>query len=73
MWWKINKSKFPILSKLANKYLCMSATSTSSERLFSEAGNTMTAKRTKLNPILFERIVFLKKNINDIKNIFLED
>jgi hAT family C-terminal dimerisation region len=73
MWWKINKSKFPILSKLANKYLCMSATSTSSEHLFSEAGNTMTAKRTKLNPILFERIVFLKKNINDIKNIFLED
>ena len=41
--------------------LCIATTSTPSKRLFSEAGNTMTAKRTKLNTLLFERIVFLKK------------
>ncbi|CAB5192015.1 unnamed protein product [Rhizophagus irregularis] len=33
-WWKINKEKFPILSKLACTYLSVSATSTPSERLF---------------------------------------
>src|SRR5438067_13569567 len=42
-------------------YLCISATSTSSERLFSDAGNMMTAKRTSLNQNLFERMVVLKK------------
>jgi hypothetical protein len=65
LWWKHNKNRFPVLSELATKYLCAPATSTPSERLFSQAGNTMTSKRTKLNPLLFEKIVFLKKNIDN--------
>ena len=72
-WWNIYKSKFPILSKLAQKYLCISATSTVSERLFSDAGNTMTVKRTLLNQNLFERMVILKKNMNYIGNIWPEN
>ena len=63
------KSKFPILSNLAKKYLCISATSTLSEKLFSDTGNTMTVKRTSLNQNLFERIVTLKKNMNYLNNI----
>jgi len=51
-------------------YVCVSATSTPSERLFSDAGNTLTAKRANLNPILFERIVFLKKNLVDVEKFF---
>ena len=47
-------------------YLCISATSTSSERLFSDAGNMMTVKRTSLNQNLFERMVILKKKRGDI-------
>ncbi|CAB5369823.1 unnamed protein product [Rhizophagus irregularis] len=39
-WWRINKTRFPVLSKLAKKYLAIPATSTLSERLFSEAGNS---------------------------------
>ncbi len=62
--WNLCKSKFPILSNLAKKYLCISATSTPSKRLFSNAGNTMTVKRTSLNQNLFERMVILKKNVN---------
>ena len=69
-WWAGNQDRFPILSYLAKKYLSISATSTSSERLFSQAGNTMTAKRTQLKPKFFEKLLFLKKNHKIIGNIF---
>ena len=69
-WWAGNQDRFPILSCLAKKYLSISATSTSSERLFSQAGNTMTSKRTQLNPKLFEKLLFLKKNYDVIGGIF---
>ena len=42
IWWKHNCLKLPIMSQLARKYLCVCATSTSSERLFSAAGNVVT-------------------------------
>jgi hypothetical protein len=45
-WWKMNEKRFPILSILAKVYLCIPATSTPSERLFSNASNLMTVKRT---------------------------
>ena len=70
IWWEDHKNEYPTVSLLAKKYLCIAATSTSSECLFSEAGNAMTAKRTKLNPLLFERIVFLKKNMQCVENYF---
>src|SRR3954453_17857 len=69
-WWAGNQNRFPILSYLAKKYLSISATSTSSERLFSQAGNTMIAKRTQLKPKFFEKLLFLKKNHKVIGNIF---
>lgn len=69
-WWEDMQERFPILSKLARKYLAMPATSTPSERLFSSAGNLMTAKRTSINTNLFERILFLKKNISILGTLF---
>lgn len=68
-WWYDHKEQFPILSKLARIYLPIPATSTPSERLFSSAGNLLTAKRTRLNPELFHRIMFLKKNASFVKSI----
>ena len=47
-WWRDHRDRFPILSRLARIYLPISATSTPSERLFSTAGNLLTAKRTCL-------------------------
>ncbi|GBC00388.1 hypothetical protein RclHR1_03840010 [Rhizophagus clarus] len=41
-WWSKNENRFPILLKMACKYLAIPATSTPSERLFSNAGNLMT-------------------------------
>jgi len=61
-WWNEKKDHFPILSHLAQKYLAVSATSTASERLFSDAGNLLTNKRTRMKPTLFKKIMFLKRN-----------
>ncbi len=68
-WWCGHREQFPILSKLARIYLPIPATSTPSERLFSDAGNLLTAKRTRLNPELFNRLMFLKKNSLFVKSI----
>jgi hypothetical protein len=62
IWWNEKKDKFPILSNLAQKYLAVSATSTASERLFSDGGNLLTNKRTCMKPKLFKKIMFLKRN-----------
>lgn len=68
-WWKLHSKRFPILSELSKIYLAVPATSTPSERLFSDAGNLLTNKRTRLLPELFKRMIFLKKNINMFESI----
>ena len=49
-WWHKNQKSFPILSRIARKYLSIPATLVSSERLFSDAGNQITSKRSRLSP-----------------------
>ncbi len=72
MWWKTNRTRFSILSKVARKYLAIPATSTPSERLFSEAGNIMTIKRTQLSSNTLENLVFCKKNWRLVGGVFLK-
>ena len=62
VWWYERREKFPILSYLAKKYLAVLACSTASERLFSDAGNLLTAKRSRMCPKLFRKLMFLKRN-----------
>ena len=62
VWWNSKKNEFPIMSVLAKKYLCISATSVPSERLFSDVGNLITPSRNKLSPNTVSKIVFLKRN-----------
>ena len=66
-WWNENKNNFLILTKLAKKYLCISATSVASERLFSDVGNIITAKRTNLKPERMGKMVFLKRNLKIVQ------
>lgn len=61
-WWKHNETKYPLLSNLAKKYLCIPATSVASERIFSTAGDIVTAQRSCLSSDQVDRLIFLKKN-----------
>ena len=49
-WRKQNKLRFPHLSKAARAVLSVLASSVASERVFSEAGNIVTALRSCLDP-----------------------
>ena len=61
--------KYPILAKFAYQYLAISATSTVNERLISNAGNLLSAKRTHLDAKFFRRTLFLKRNADCIASI----
>lgn len=62
-WWKLHQVSYAQLSKLARKYLCIPATSSPSERLFSTSGNVVTCQRTCLKPSKVNMLVFLAKNL----------
>jgi len=58
-WWRVKHHQFPLLSKLAIKYLAIPATSAPSERVFSTAGITIANERAKLDPKDAGDLVFL--------------
>ncbi|XP_061918596.1 E3 SUMO-protein ligase ZBED1-like [Entelurus aequoreus] len=62
-WWRVHNVNFPWLSKLARKFLCIPATSSPSERLFSASGNVVTCQRSCLKPSKVDMLVFLTKNL----------
>lgn len=51
-----------MLREIANKYLCIPATSVPSERIFSKAGDIMTTKRNRLKDKYLNILLFLKQN-----------
>jgi len=46
-WWKENKFRFPKVAIVARKWLCVPGTSTPSERVFSDCGIALSAKRSE--------------------------
>ena len=62
-WWCIEAKHFPMLARLASKYLCACATSVASERVFSKAGYIANHFRARLSPDNVNRLVFLSKNL----------
>ena len=62
-WWKVNGFRYPILSQLVKKYLCILATSVPSERAFSKAGHIVNDKRACLLPDSVNMLVFLSGNL----------
>ncbi|XP_025198891.1 zinc finger BED domain-containing protein 1-like [Melanaphis sacchari] len=63
-WWKSREDKYPGIGILAKKYLSIPATSVSSERCFSTAGNVVNSKRTSLLTKNVNLLVFLYQNRN---------
>ncbi|KAF0707464.1 zinc finger BED domain-containing protein 1-like, partial [Aphis craccivora] len=61
-WLKSHEKKYPLIAELAKKYLSIPATSVSSERCFSTAGNVVTSKRNCLAPENVNMLVFLYQN-----------
>lgn len=62
-WWKVNQIQFSTLISLAQKYLCVAGTSVPSERMFSAAGNLLSAKRSCLSSSNLDMLLFLNKNL----------
>jgi hypothetical protein len=62
LWWKQKQFQFPILSCLAQKYLCIPATEAPSERIFSTASLLLSKFRNRMDPDLAGRMIFIKKN-----------
>ena len=58
-WWKLQSSNYLFLSKYAQKYLCVCATSSPSERLFSKSGQIVTSLRATLKPDRVNMLTFL--------------
>jgi hAT family C-terminal dimerisation region len=59
-WWALRMSAFPILSKMAKQMLAIPATSASSERVFSQAGQITRASRNRMDVSNTAQLIFLK-------------
>jgi hypothetical protein len=66
-WWCAKSKDFPLLAKAAKKYLCIQASSASSERVFSAGGGIVSHKRTKLDPTNVNMLVYCKENLPKVK------
>ena len=62
-WWKEHSCVFPLLAKMAKKYLCVPGTSVPSERIFSKGRIIVNPFRSRLSPNHVNTLVFLSKNI----------
>ena len=61
-WWSQHKARFPLLSRLARRYLSATSTSVPSERLFSLAGNVYEEHQNRILPEYAETLLFIKGN-----------
>ncbi len=62
-WWKHNGHVFPSLQLVAQVYLSTVATSVPSERLFSKAGELISAKRNRIKAKHVNMFLFLNQQI----------
>ena len=65
-WWRLNRIKYPKMSQMAYKYLCITVTSVPSEQMFSTSGHLTCDKRSRLTPENANLLLFLKKTIKQV-------
>ncbi|KAK9536028.1 hypothetical protein VZT92_005849 [Zoarces viviparus] len=61
-WWWMKRDSLPILFVLLDTYLCVQASSTPSERVFSCAGHAISQERCRILPEKANMLIFLQKN-----------
>ncbi|KAK9539460.1 hypothetical protein VZT92_004567 [Zoarces viviparus] len=61
-WWWMKRDSLPILFVLSDIYLCVQASSTPSERVFSCAGHAISQARCRILPEQANMLIFLQKN-----------
>ena len=66
-WWLEKTNEYPILSRLARKYLAIPATEVPSESLFSNFGNIITPQRSLLLPDVTVSLIYLFENKKIVK------
>lgn len=66
-WWKTNENVFPLLAQMARQILAVPASSSSSERMFSTAGQVLSDLRQNMTPGLTSKLVFIKKNFGKLE------
>ncbi|CAF2863787.1 unnamed protein product [Rotaria sp. Silwood2] len=69
MFWLENKSKFPILTSMVQKYFAIPASNTIVERLFSSSKTTLSDTHTKLDSEKVNKLLFLQKNLSKLINL----
>lgn len=63
IWWRDHEREYPLLALQAKQYLSIPGTSVPSERVFSTAGDIVTAQRSCLTPQHVDQLLFLQKNL----------
>lgn len=63
LWWKVHATTYPFVAKVARKYLCICASSSPSERVFSTSGHIVSKRRCSLKPDKVSMLVFLARNL----------
>ena len=66
-WWKEHHQTLPLLAACARKYLCITASSASAERLFSASGKVITPLRSSLDPANVDKMVYLHENLKEVE------
>lgn len=68
-FWLKNESKYPILSRLAKRFLCIPATSVEAERRFSDMGLLLTKRRLCMTGDHVDMCLFLKDKYRQEKKV----
>ena len=62
-WWRNRRQEYPLMAKLARKYLAVQGTSTPAERVISRLGAVLTKRRQSLTGDIFSKMMFLSDSI----------
>ncbi|KAM0920005.1 hypothetical protein ACQ4PT_007801 [Festuca glaucescens] len=76
-WWKVNSLRYPVLAKMARRFLTIPASSVSSESTFSTGGRVLDDYRSSLKPAMVEALVcgasYIKGSHSDLNVMDKED